>query len=1037
MKNIICFFGLFLYFLSTSFGQTKTITPSALGFFSHRNYLKKEYGGNPQIHDILQDDRGMMYFANYAGVLEYDGSSWRTIKIGEKNQSTTCLAKGNNSQIYVGGRNQFGVLTPNKYGLLEYQSLLDKYNIDSIGVVYSIIVCKDNITLQTSSEILILDSSKLLNRIQLDNRSKFYYRHNIFLFENEVYVYKDELGLYKIVNNSLEKVQLDKQFDNNYIDNIITFAGKTLILMDNGIFEWVSMKKPPVFLANIPLIHSSKIVNGMLSIGTFKEGVLLFDSALNIKHVIDEKTITDKTIKCQFQDNEGNLWLGTNRGISKVAINSGIIKYDRNIGLKGGVEDIQKFQNAHIFATSHGLYKLDILGISKIHSKTDFYGLDVININNESFLFISQLNELYVYDENENLYSIEKGGPYQCIQSPLDSSEIIVIHYNGISKLKYENGAFSKIKSIKGFTKMEPFNAQIDLKGNIWIGTLKGDSSGILKGHVNMFNDSIPKFKYYGQEQGLPKGSNYLFFHDGKLFTGHDNGIFLLKNEKFSPYNEFGINFTKENLGVHRINKDKFGNIWMILFDDEGRFQYGFSSIKNGKYIWNNSSFLGYTDEIIHTMFHEENGISWLGGLEGVIRYDGKSKDDEELKIESIFRKIIVNGNTIYNGYKISPNNSYSLPYVGNNSLLVEYSCNSFINEEGNEYSYFIEGMDSVWSDWSNKTFKELNLNVGVYEFKLKAKNVNEIESSISSFKIEILPPWYRTSWAYLLYTSILSIITFVFAYILRSNKLIKVQRKQSDEQRKVIEESHKEITDSINYAKRIQSAILPPTKLVKEYLQESFILYKPKDIIAGDFYWMEHKDGKILFAAADCTGHGVPGAMVSVVCNNGLNRSVREYGLSTPGKILDKTREIVIQEFEKSEDEVKDGMDIALCSIDGNKLQYAGAHNPLWIIRNGEVIETKANKQPIGKFDKQSPYTTHTFDLVKGDSIYLFSDGYVDQFGGEKGKKFKSKPFKALLLSIQDKSMEEQKGILNKAFEDWRGTIEQIDDVCIIGVRI
>jgi serine phosphatase RsbU (regulator of sigma subunit) len=300
----------------------------------------------------------------------------------------------------------------------------------------------------------------------------------------------------------------------------------------------------------------------------------------------------------------------------------------------------------------------------------------------------------------------------------------------------------------------------------------------------------------------------------------------------------------------------------------------------------------------------------------------------------------------------------------------------------------------------------------------------------------------------------------------------LKVTRKQKaiiEEQKEVVEEAHQEIKDSITYAKRIQSAILPPAKLVKEYLKENFILYKPKDVVAGDFYWMEQKENKVLFAAADCTGHGVPGAMVSVVCNNALNRSVREHGLTDPGEILTKTREIVIQEFragrqagEKSEEEVKDGMDIALCSLEGNKLQYAGAHNPLWIIRplrhsgpdpessekedkiagharndGFEIIETKANKQPIGKFDNPEPYTTHSFDLEPGDSLYIFSDGYVDQFGGEKGKKFKSKAFRSLLLSIQDKSMEEQKTIIDEAFETWKGSLEQIDDVCVIGVRV
>jgi serine phosphatase RsbU (regulator of sigma subunit)/Tfp pilus assembly protein PilF len=295
-----------------------------------------------------------------------------------------------------------------------------------------------------------------------------------------------------------------------------------------------------------------------------------------------------------------------------------------------------------------------------------------------------------------------------------------------------------------------------------------------------------------------------------------------------------------------------------------------------------------------------------------------------------------------------------------------------------------------------------------------------------------------------------------------KQKEVIEQQKLEVEQQKNIVEHAHsqleeknQEIMDSITYAKRIQNAILPPLKVVKEYLNESFILYKPTDIVAGDFYWMEtigdesramsnepptlktEHSKHILFAAADCTGHGVPGAMVSVVCNNALNRSVREYGLTDPGEILNKTRTIVIEEFEKSEEDVKDGMDIALCSLKNNTLKYAGAHNPLWLVRNGELIETKANKQPIGKFENPEPYTTHTIELQKGDTFYIFSDGYVDQFGGEKGKKFKAKSFRELLLSIQDKPMEKQKEFIDLAYENWRGNLDQIDDVCVIGVRI
>jgi serine phosphatase RsbU (regulator of sigma subunit) len=286
----------------------------------------------------------------------------------------------------------------------------------------------------------------------------------------------------------------------------------------------------------------------------------------------------------------------------------------------------------------------------------------------------------------------------------------------------------------------------------------------------------------------------------------------------------------------------------------------------------------------------------------------------------------------------------------------------------------------------------------------------------------------------------VIGFLIFVFNRLRVTNR----QKEIIENQKELVELSHnelevknKEILDSIKYAKRIQSAILPADKEVSSHLDDSFILYLPKDIVAGDFYWIEKRENKVLFAAADCTGHGVPGAMVSVVCNNALNRSVREHLLTNPADILNKTREIVISEFAKSDEDVKDGMDIALCTIEGLKLEYAGANSPLWIIRNNELIEIKPNKQPIGMFEMAKPFTGHQVDLVKGDLVYVFTDGYSDQFGGEKGKKFKSKALRELLLSMQNVAMPEQKKVLNSTFNEWKGEIEQIDDVCIFGVKV
>ena len=287
-------------------------------------------------------------------------------------------------------------------------------------------------------------------------------------------------------------------------------------------------------------------------------------------------------------------------------------------------------------------------------------------------------------------------------------------------------------------------------------------------------------------------------------------------------------------------------------------------------------------------------------------------------------------------------------------------------------------------------------------------------------------------------------IVVLLFSGLLFSRfRITQRQKRVIEEQKLLVEEKNKEVLDSITYAKRLQDAILPPLNAIEKALPESFVLYNPKDIVAGDFYWMERVGDTILIAAADCTGHGVPGAMVSVVCSNALNRAVKEFGIRETGKILDKVRELVLETFEKSQSEVKDGMDISLVAIshklpaNGSSIQWAGAYNPLWYLQGGLLKEVAPDKQPIGMQDNPKPFTTHHINLQKGDILYLFTDGYADQFGGPKGKKFKYKQLQELLLTNAGKAMDEQKKILDEALRNWKGQMEQTDDVCIIGIRV
>jgi len=269
--------------------------------------------------------------------------------------------------------------------------------------------------------------------------------------------------------------------------------------------------------------------------------------------------------------------------------------------------------------------------------------------------------------------------------------------------------------------------------------------------------------------------------------------------------------------------------------------------------------------------------------------------------------------------------------------------------------------------------------------------------------------------------------------------------------QKEELEEKNKDITDSINYAKRIQEALLPSIEMRKNLFPDAFILFYPRDIVSGDFYWFAEKNGKRLIAAVDCTGHGVPGALMSMIGNSFLNEIVNERALTRPGLILDKLRNLVIRSLKQSEAEsgANDGMDISLLSfrevtIENDtteaitKVEWAGANNPLWIIRNGECIEYKPDKRPISFSRGQAQlFTNHTIELQKGDTLYVFTDGFADQFGGEKGKKFKYKQLLQVLLSIQNETMQKQEEILLQTFRDWKGSLEQVDDVLVIGVRV
>lgn len=1065
---LIVILFLFSVFMGNLYAQNNE---AIAGSFLVRNYSSKEHGGNAQIFDVVQDGRGIMYFGNQRGVLEYDGVSWRTIFISNDEKSVQALEVNDVNQVFVGGDGDFGTLKNDSLGQIYFQSLLKESGIDSIGDVLKITTFNNMIALRADRELVVLKDNQLLYRSDSESHVS-----TVKFVNGILYVGQKDRGVFTFEDGELKLIENGDFFNGFSTMDFLEIGGDVFVVTSsNGIYK-INGNEPPLKVFDYVdfTVLSSLQYEDEIYFGTFGKGTKVYNNNFElIAEAGVDKGTSDATVKCQYVDREGNYWAGTNLGITKISINEPIRMYGKREGLTSGVEAIERFNNVLHFATQNGVFAFDNKEIAKTKGiERDCYSARTFVFGMDTLMFVAGFEDVYTVSTQGEVEVIEKGGPYDFHVNPLNSSELIVLHYDGISCLEYINGEFIEKSYIKSIANSSPFNFIIEDDGTIWIGTLDSDNYGIFKSHVDIFDQENPVFEKFGEETGLTKGASYLFMHGEKIYVANDRGLFAFSDGKFDITNEFGFDFVKNHTGVHRINEDSDGNVWMILFDRENNYQYGYASKIGDKYEWTSLPFLRYSNEIVHSIYHDKEGVSWLGGPGGLFRYDRYANVLYDGPFDVVVRNIKFGEEILYYGTNLTEEDlDIVLDYSSNKALGFEFSSTSFIDEDQNLYSYYMEGHDDDWSEWSNRTIKEYNLDYGEYTFHVKSKNIYGYESKEATYNIKILPPWYKTAWAYSLYIVVFILTVYglirLSLYRVRQKNIqlekivdertqeVVVQKVEAekqrdeaekqkhiaDEQKLIVEEKNKEIVDSINYAKRIQEAIMPSIEELSVALPDGFLLYMPKDVVAGDFFWMEKIDDVVYYAAADCTGHGVPGAMVSVVCSNALTKALHEDGLRETGSLLDRTREIVVEILARSGDEVKDGMDISLCALNlkTNELQWSGANNPLWILRKGtqEIEETKPDKQPIGLFDRATPFTTHNIQLFEGDLIYIFTDGYQDQFGGEKGKKFKPSAVRTLLLANSSLSMNEQRKILFDTIVAWMSEVEQVDDICIMGVRV
>jgi serine phosphatase RsbU (regulator of sigma subunit) len=393
---------------------------------------------------------------------------------------------------------------------------------------------------------------------------------------------------------------------------------------------------------------------------------------------------------------------------------------------------------------------------------------------------------------------------------------------------------------------------------------------------------------------------------------------------------------------------------------------------------------------------------------------------------------------------------------LSNQSELNQKLSELYVRQKNWQLSYKYYKNYTLLKDtiFNAKKTKELVRNEMNFEFD-KKQTVQKIEQEKRDAIVAEEMKQQKTQRNYLIIGLMLMLIVAILVFRSyrqkqKANKIIALQKKEVekqkeivDKQKHILEEKHKEITDSINYAERIQRSFLATKELLDNNLNDYFVFFQPKDVVSGDFYWAgKLNNGDFALATADSTGHGVPGAIMSILNISCLEKSVEEEKLIEPDQILNHSRKKIIERLKKdgSPDGGKDGMDCSIICFDfkNNKLSYAAANNPIWIVRGNQILELPPDKMPVGKHDKDTvPFTKHNVELQKNDVVYALTDGMPDQFGGQRGKKFMYKQLKELLISISLLQMNEQKEALKTALDNWKGDLEQVDDVCIIGVKV
>jgi ligand-binding sensor domain-containing protein/serine phosphatase RsbU (regulator of sigma subunit) len=1034
-----------------------------------------------EVNTIFQDLKGYIWLGTNDGIVKYDGVDFKlfTVKDSLYSNQVSSISQDKEGNIWLGHKSgNITIYNGHKF------TKFDPEEGSSMQEISSFFVNEDNIVcFSTYGEGVYYYAGE--NRKRLYNLST-----DDGLLDNYVYdiVIDSDSNLYFATDKGISVYNIDKK---EFIDQITTTDGlpdnivKHLIINNNDL--WIAMEDGGICKYNISEKIFSLVsdwefgsINSFIClsdkelwVSTKRNGIIKINYNIdkNIYYSVYEKNnnLADKRTNSIFKDRENNIWIGTKNGLSVRKNNNIEFLNDKdNFNIKDIFSFVIDDFGNYWVASQQGLYIVKKDKMGKISPKLLFhdpenpysfislykdnlgniwagtYGYGVLKINPITLEIqnyntkngLSNDNVIHISGDHENIWLSTLGG--------------------GVTKYCTDNTEeFRTFTTNDGLKSDYVYSTFTDSKDRTWIAT---DGGGV----VYFFNDSI--YSFTNPKLDSIKKTVYAVIEDCNndiWYNCSNHGLYRYDGATFYNYNE--ENGLKSNF-TQGLTTDLLGN--PVIISDEGFDKF---NTKDSTFEYHGSEDgVAYQEPNLNAVFKDKYANIWIGTAAGIIKINNNAGDTSE-----ILPKIFISQKSIFFNPILNDKSNFK---YNENHLSFYYTALWFKSSENLVYRYKLEGYDIDWNAASNlRMVTYSNIPPGDYNFivQVNYSGGKWIGSPDSNFSFHIRKPFWKTIWfmSSIVIIILISIYVFIKARIkklLRDKEIleeevkkrtaeilhqkeeieaqrdeIEAQRNYVTEQKDKIELQNKNITSSIEYASRIQRAVLPPRDSFKRYLGDHFIFFKPRDIVSGDFYYLNVKNENVIIAAADCTGHGVPGAFMSILGISLLNQIVGQLPETfNAGDILTLLRNEIKNALRQTgkDNEAKDGMDISLCVMNRNlkTIDFAGAYNPLIIIRNKEIIKYKGDKMPIGIFIKEKEsFTNHIIDVEKGDSLYLYSDGFQDQFGGENQKKFLPKNLNNLLLEISNKPSQEQKEILDTTLETWKGSEPQVDDIIVLGFKI